>query len=275
MQIRLNASKTIARPQFRELLYQFYFDPDSNRQYFGNPLLVDSQLTNAEARYEWYFDRDQRISVAGFYKRIKNPIETFVSGGEFTTSFANAPEADLYGGEFELQKYFDLSDWGGFWKSRRLVLVGNYTYTTSKIHVDVDDKVFVYASSSTQATDYFTDGDPLTGQSKHLANIQIGLEDQDSLSQQTLLITYASKRAISRGLSNTEQPDVVEAPGLRIDFVARQGFKLFKKEVELKFEARNLTGRGHVEYQQAGDNRVNVNGYDLGRVFALGASIKF
>ncbi|HEX2812732.1 MAG TPA: TonB-dependent receptor [Sphingopyxis sp.] len=275
MQIRLNASKTIARPQFRELLYQFYFDPDSNRQYFGNPLLVDSQLTNAEARYEWYFDRDQRLSVAGFYKRIKNPIETFVSGADFTTSFANAPEADLYGAEVEVQKYFDLSDWGGFWSSRRIVLVGNYTYTSSKIHVGLDDKVHVYGASSTQATDYFTDGDRLTGQSKHLANVQFGLEDQGSLSQQTLLITYASKRSISRGLSNTDQPDVFEAPGLRIDFVARQGFKLFKQDVELKFEARNLTGRGHVEYQQVGDNRVNVNGYDLGRVFALGASIKF
>jgi outer membrane receptor protein involved in Fe transport len=275
MQIRLNASKTIARPQFRELLYQFYFDPDSNRQYFGNPLLVDSQLTNAEARYEWYFDRDQRVSVAGFYKRIKNPIETFVSGSDFTTRFANAPQADLYGGEIEVQKYFDLSGWGGFWSSRRVVLVGNYTYTTSKIHVALDDVVHVFGASSTQATDYFTDGDRLTGQSKHLGNIQIGLEDQEGLSQQTFLITYASKRSISRGLSNTDQPDVIEAPGLRIDFVARQGFKLFKQEVELKFEARNLTGRGHIEYQQIGDNRVNVNGYDLGRVFALAASIKF
>jgi outer membrane receptor protein involved in Fe transport len=275
MQIRLNASKTIARPQFRELLYQFYFDPDSNRQYFGNPLLVDSQLTNAEARYEWYFDRDQRVSVAGFYKRIKNPIETFVSGSDFTTRFANAPQADLYGGEIEVQKYFDLSGWGGFWSSRRVVLVGNYTYTTSKIHVALDDVVHVFGASSTQATDYFTDGDRLTGQSKHLGNIQIGLEDQEGLSQQTFLITYASKRSISRGLSNTDQPDVIEAPGLRIDFVARQGFKLFKQDVELKFEARNLTGRGHIEYQQIGDNRVNVNGYDLGRVFALAASIKF
>src|SRR5690606_13529579 len=55
LQFRLSGSKTIARPQFRELIYQPYFDPESNRQYLGNPLLIDSQLYNAEARAEWYF----------------------------------------------------------------------------------------------------------------------------------------------------------------------------------------------------------------------------
>ena len=79
MQVRISGSKTIARPQFRELIFQNYFDPDNNRQYRGNPFLVDTQIANAEARWEWYFARDQRISVAGFYKRIDNPIETFAS----------------------------------------------------------------------------------------------------------------------------------------------------------------------------------------------------
>ena len=41
----------------------------------GNPLLVDSTLTNAEARYEWYFAPEQRFSIAGFYKQITRPIE--------------------------------------------------------------------------------------------------------------------------------------------------------------------------------------------------------
>ncbi|NBR18298.1 MAG: TonB-dependent receptor, partial [Gammaproteobacteria bacterium] len=31
MQVRANASKTIARPQFRELMFQAYYDPESNR----------------------------------------------------------------------------------------------------------------------------------------------------------------------------------------------------------------------------------------------------
>ena len=43
MQLRLAASKTIARPQFRELAPQPYYDPDSDRLYIGNPYLVDSR----------------------------------------------------------------------------------------------------------------------------------------------------------------------------------------------------------------------------------------
>jgi len=275
-QIRASASKTIARPQFRELIYQFYFDPENNRTYRGNPLLVDSELTNFEGRYEWYFAADQRISAAGFYKKIKKPIETYVSGDDFTTSFANAPEATLYGAEFEAQKYFDLSEWkGGFWASRRLVTIANYTYTKSELKVGANDAVAAFASSSTKATDFFRDGAPLTGQSDHVANLQFGLEDTGRLSQQTLLINYASKRVVSRGLVNSGQPDIIEYPGVRVDFIARQGLELLGREVELKFEARNLTGEKHEESQKAAGNRLDVNTYDLGRTFTISASAKF
>ncbi len=277
MQLRVNASKTIARPQFRELIYQLFFDPDTNRLYRGNPLLVDSQLYNAEARYEWYFDTDQRLSVAGFFKRIDKPIETFASFSDnlVVTSFANAPKADLYGVEVETQKYFNLdslSD-GAFWASRRAVVIANYTYTKSKLKVGPDDTVAVFAASSTAATDYFRDGAPLTGQSDHLINLQIGLEDFDGLSQQTLLFTYASKRVTSRGASG--QPDIVEQPGIHLDFVARQGIKVAGKEVELKLEIRNITGTKYQEFQQSGANKVFFNLYDVGTSGTIGAAVKF
>ena len=184
MQLRFNASKTIARPQFRELINQPFFDPDSNRQFRGNPLLVDSQLYNAEARYEWYFARDQRVSLSAFYKRLNKPIEAFLTGGDLVTSFANAPKARLYGAEFEVQKYFDLSGLGGdkgFFANRRALFTGNYTYTKSKLNVSASDTTQVFGASSTIATDYFRDGSPLTGQSDHIANLQLGLENQDHL----------------------------------------------------------------------------------------------
>jgi hypothetical protein len=85
MQVRLQRVATIARPQFRELMFQTYFDPESNRSYRGNPLLVDSEFTNAEARYEWYFAPEQRFSVAGFYKQIDRPIEAFTGFNDNTT----------------------------------------------------------------------------------------------------------------------------------------------------------------------------------------------
>lgn len=73
--------------------------------------------------------------MAGFYKKIDNPIEAFTGFSDSApqTSFANAPRATLYGAEFEVQKYFDLNSLGGFFSNRRLVTVANYTYTKSKI----------------------------------------------------------------------------------------------------------------------------------------------
>jgi outer membrane receptor protein involved in Fe transport len=110
MQLRLHGSKTIARPQFRELAPQQYSDPETDRTFFGNQFLTDSELLNAEARFEWYFARDQRVSLAGFWKKIDRPIETvaFQQGGTFFTTFANAPSATLKGAEFELQ---NISRW--------------------------------------------------------------------------------------------------------------------------------------------------------------------
>jgi len=281
MQFRFNASKTIARPQFREMIYQSYYDPESNTQFRGNPLLKDSQLYNAEARYEWYFARDQRLSFAAFYKKIDSPIETFIypeGDNSIITSFANAPSANLYGAEIETQKYFNLdsvSD-AAFFATRRLAAVANYTYTKSKLKVSDADSVSIYgvpAGEASLATNYFRNGAPLTGQSDHIVNLQFGLEDTESLSQQTLLLTYASKRVTRRGL--TGQPDIVEEPGIRLDFVARQGIKIGGVDTELKVEARNITGQKYKEYQDNGTNRVNYNLYKLGTSFSASWSVKF
>ena len=224
MQARFNASQTIARPQFRELMFQSYYDPESNRAYRGNPLLIDSEFKNAELRWEWYFARDQRLSAAGFWKEIDKPIEAFTGFNDNNpvTSFANAPEATLYGLELESQKYLFLSDMTerAFFASRRLVLIGNYTWSKSEISVKDGDTTDVFGTVTQPASNFFRDGAPLTGQSEHLVNLQIGLEDEDALSQQTLLISYASDRVTSRGAAGL--PDIYESPGISVYFVARQ-----------------------------------------------------
>lgn len=277
MQIRLNGSKTIARPQFRELMFQAYFDPESNRAYRGNPLLVDSEFANAELRYEWYFAPEQRLSAAGFYKQIDRPIEAFTGFNDNTpvTSFANAPSATLYGFELESQKYFDLDlvfD-SPFFASRRAVLIGNYTWSESKIEVRPGDTTAVFGTVVQPASNFFVDGSPLTGQSDHLVNVQLGFEDRESLSQQTLLISYASDRAFSRGAAGL--PDVVESPGINIDFVVRQGLTLFGQDLELKFEARNLLRTRYEEFQRRGANTVYFNRYDTGVKLSASVSASF
>ncbi len=277
MQIRANASKTLARPQFRELMFQAYYDPESNRAFRGNPLLIDSEFTNAELRYEWYFASDQRLSVAGFWKDIERPIESFTGFNDNNpvTSFANAPSATLYGVEFESQKYFDMDLWSDapFFASRKALLIGNYTWSKSKIEVGANDTTAVFGTVVQPASNFFRDGSQLTGQSEHLANIQLGLEDSANLSQQTLLISYASDRVTSRGAAGL--PDILESPGVTIDFVARQGANLFGQDVEFKFEARNLLRRDYREFQEREGNKVYFNRYDSGVKFSFSVSTSF
>lgn len=275
LQLRASASRTIARPQFRELIFQTYFDPENNRQFNGNPALVDSELTNFEARAEYYVNRGNRVSLAGFYKDIENPIEVFstFSQNEQVSGFANAPAAKLYGAELEMEASEDLVDWGGFWTNKRLVAVLNYTYTQSELEVSSSDIARVFPFADQPATNYFRDGVPLTGQSDHLANFQLSLENQDVLQQFTVLVSYASDRVTSRG--TLDLPDIYEDPGLRLDLVYRQGLELAGVPLELKLEARNLTGRDNLEYQDNGARRIDINSYEVGRSFSASVSAEF
>lgn len=276
LQLRIAASKTIARPQFRELVEQTYFDPESNRTFRGNPFLVDSQLTNAEARAEYYFgSAGDKFSVAGFYKKIDRPIEAFIAasaGGGLVTSFANAPEARLYGAEVELQYTFDLFGLGSFFETRQFALRGNYTYTSSDIRVQAGDQTFIPPGGATDAMVVFTDGDRLVGQSDHIANVQLSFEDTEKLSQFSVLLNYASERVTSRGF---QRPDVIEDPGLTVDFVARQELGIFGTPIDIEFEVRNIFGRDNFEFQENGTNRIEINTYEKGTRFSLGAKVEF
>ncbi len=76
---------------------------------------------------------------------------------------------------------------GKFFAARRLVANRELHHTKSKLKVGSGDLIFVYPASvgSRRPTPIFRDGAPLTGQSDHIVNWQVGLEDTDHLSQQT------------------------------------------------------------------------------------------
>ncbi len=277
MQVRFSASKTVARPQFRELANQFYFDTENDRGSFGNPLLVDSQLTNLEGRYEWYFGRDERITIGGFWKNINKPIEiiAFVSSATITTTFGNAPRATLYGAELDAQKVFSLDTLSNasFFEARRLMLGVNYTYSKSQLRVRPGDLTIDPTFQQVEAANLFRDGAALTGQSDHLVNLQISLQNQDRLSEQTLLFNFASDRVSQRGASLL--PDLIERPGVRLDFVWREGIVVAGLNFDLKFEARNLTNTRYQEFQTLGPSRIDYNTFALGRTFQFGVSLNF
>lgn len=290
-QLRLHGSRTIARPQFRELAPQQYEDFESDRSFFGNPFLVDTELTNAEARLEHYPGRDERLSIAGFFKRLDNPIEAVVSppssSGDILVGFTNAPAANIYGVELEAQKYFPLDFLGGgFFDTRRLFVSANYTWSRSELIVGDEDVAAPIQPLSADpanpvrivvpASVIFEDGAPLVGQSEHLLNVQLGIEDTDSLSQLTLLASFASERVTFRGARSPVYPDAVEEPGLSIDVVLRQGISIGGAEAELNLEARNIFETQYRERQDYGDGAIiEVNSYDRGARLSAGLSIRF
>jgi TonB-dependent receptor len=276
MQLRLHGSRTLGRPQFRELAPQLYFDTDSDRQFFGNPFLGDSKLTNAEARFEWYFGPQQRLSVAGFYKNIDRPIEsiaTVAGGGTLQQTFANAPKAELYGAELEAVKFWGLPALGAY----RVVTSGNYTYSKSSLKVDEGAVTILNDTRGERpASEVFNDGDRMTGQSTHLINVQAGIENTQRLQQATLLLNYSSPRVTSRGqiLGQARLNDIIEKPGLSLDLVLRQGMKLMGREAEFNVKVRNILQNDYEEYQQVGDDRIFINKYDQGTSVSFGASLK-
>ena len=272
-QLRLGASETIARPQFREMAPQQYNDPDNGRLFFGNPYLVDSKLRNFDIRYESFFDEGEYFTVGAFYKQIDRPIEALVSSSSagIVQSFINAPKADLYGLEAEFKKYFDIGGWLG---ENRLYLASNYTWTQSEVKVGSGDTVWPYGFAAPQpATLFVEDGSLLQGQSEHIANLQLGIESVDKSLQATLIANYVSERITAR--AEYGQPNYMEDPGTTLDFVLRKGITLGGQELKVSFAARNLLETEHREYQQFGGQRIDVYRYQPGVSYDLGVSIEF
>lgn len=275
LQFRLSASQTIARPQFRELVEQVYFDPESNREFVGNPLLNDSELVNFEARAEYYLGGPNKVSLAGFFKEIDNPIENTLqsASGVVRTGFANAPSAQLYGVEFDVVYAIDLMDMGGsFWETKQLLLQANYTYTQSEIQVGDTDISPIIGAPEQLASLLFDDGAPLVGQSDHIANFTVGIEDTEKTQQVSFLFNYATERVTLRG---GPLPDVVEDPGLTVDFVARTELGVFGQDMELSLQVRNIFSRDNFEFQESDTGRIEINTFDVGTSASLGLKLDF
>lgn len=278
-QVRFGASKTIARPQFRELSPQLYTDPDKDRQMYGNPYLVDSELTNFDARYEWFFGSGEYFTAGLFYKQIDKPIESimFTGGGDVLwQTFVNAPEATVYGLEVEFKKYFDHGFAAEWWSGNRLYLATNYTWTDSEVTAGENDTVAIDSGTglSQPARSLIQDGSRMQGQSEHIANLQFGIENQEKDLQATLIANYVSERISARG--NNLRQDLMEEPGLTLDFVLRKTLRFGETPVTLGFAARNLLDTEYDEYiEGGGGQKIHVLRYDPGVSYSFSISTEF
>lgn len=277
LQLRLGASKTLGRPQFRELAPQQYTDTESDRTFIGNPYLVNTEIVNLDARLEWYFASGQYVTAGVFYKDLDKPVESSVvdQGASISQTFLNAPAAVVRGFEVEAKKYFDFPNAGlGFVADKRWLVQGNYTWADSEVQVKDGDTVTTQNSLGVAqpASFYIIDGSRLQGQSEHVANLQLGWEDDVARSQATLIANYVSERSSARGRPG--EPDLIQRPGMMLDFVYRKDLDVGRRTLGFALELRNLLNEDFLEYQELGQ-RVIVNGYDLGVSGSISLTARF
>lgn len=105
---RFSASKTLSRPEFREVANFAYYDFVRNAQIVGNPAINKSDIYNIDLKYEFYPSNKENISVSLFGKKFINPIEQIVAEGSVPSNliltYSNPDDAILYGIELELRK---------------------------------------------------------------------------------------------------------------------------------------------------------------------------
>ncbi len=102
---RFSYSQTVARPSFKEKSNAHIQDPVSQNNFIGNLNLKETNINNVDIRWENFFKRGQMISISGFYKHFKNPIELVpfqLSPNSIQPK--NTNEAIVFGAEFDAKK---------------------------------------------------------------------------------------------------------------------------------------------------------------------------
>jgi hypothetical protein len=105
---RISASKTLARPEFREVANFAYYDFVRNAQLLGNTNLEKTDIYNVDIKLEYYPKQGENISGAFFIKDFKKPIEQIVADGSVPSNllltYMNPNQALVAGFEFEFRK---------------------------------------------------------------------------------------------------------------------------------------------------------------------------
>lgn len=152
--LRFSATKTIARPSFKEMSFAEIADPITGRTFIGSLLrelqsdgstidtlwdgnLRSTDIVNLDLRWELFSEKAQMVSVSAFYKRFYNPIEIvqFLSDqGSFQAR--NVGDAQVFGAEFELRQNFNFIQP----KLENLFMTANLTLTHSEIALSESER---------------------------------------------------------------------------------------------------------------------------------------
>ncbi|MBN1417563.1 MAG: TonB-dependent receptor [Planctomycetes bacterium] len=204
MQIRAGASRTVSRPEFRELAKFQYRDIAGGFAARGNPSLDRATITSGDLRWEWFPSPGDLVSVSAFGKTFEDPIEKVIvpTGSDPITTWENAESAYVYGTEIEVRKGF------GFIGEplRNLSLKTNFAWIRSEVKVNEGAE---FAQTN--------DKRPLQGQPEYTLNAGLFYDSAESGWSGGILASTFGKRINAVGSFGV--PDEEEDPRWNLDVV--------------------------------------------------------
>ncbi len=241
MNLRFAFSKTVSRPEFRELATFEYEDFITNTLIQGNPNLKRALITNYDVRWEIYPRAGEVMSVTGFYKNFNNPIESvYLGGSNKTKTFQNVTEAKNYGLELEFRKKLNFlnafnalawEQWDNF------TIYANTSFISSK----VDLRGNINAADSIR---------PLQGQSPYIVNAGLQYSEPKSGLSFSVLYNVIGRRIVEAGYLGYE--NVWEAPRNLLD---AQVSKVFMSHFEVKLNVSDILNQKRIYYQDIDKNK--------------------
>ena len=255
--LRLAWSRSINRPEFREIAPLTYYDFTEKNSVVGNPELLHATIQNLDLRFEHYPSPGETFTLAAFYKRFNNPIEMVSIGAGSLFSFDNAKGATNVGVELELKK------------SLAFIGLNNFSLNLNAALI----------SSMVEFEDLESERSrPLQGQSPYVLNAGIYYQHDDSGLSSTLMYNVVGKRILVAAQLNqgvVEIPDIYEMPRHVIDFTLN---KKLGKQIELKFGIKDILAQDHITQQNFDYLKNGISNtitlvnklYNTGRTFSVG-----
>ncbi|MEO7265874.1 MAG: TonB-dependent receptor, partial [Ferruginibacter sp.] len=253
--IRLAASQTVVRPEFRELsIFQFY-DFDLSATVAGNTGLVRTKVTNFDLRYELYPGAGELFTFGVFYKYFKNPLEAYInpaSGDGTSYNLLNADEANSFGAELEFRKKLEKIP-----SLKNFTVQGNVSYIYNRVTgIGADEQR------------------PMQGQSPYLLNASLQYDLEKSGISTTLLFNQIGRRISLVG--GGDQPPIWENPRPVFDFQVAK--KILKSKGEIKLNISDLLNRNAIYYTDINKNKkydAGIDAYAIKRKYGSNISISF
>jgi outer membrane receptor protein involved in Fe transport len=233
---------TVARPHFREIAPALYFDYARRRATGGNPNLEETEIQNADLRWETYLGPTEILAASVFYKHFDKPIERILieaSSGQ-NVNFANADSADAYGAELEAR--------ASLGRIHRALSAFTLSGNLALIESEVDEAPM---EGSTMPGRHRSQ----QGQSPYVANVSLGYEREKSGTTADILYNVYGRRIEEVGTSDSST--VYEEPVHRLDVTVSQKLS---SDLKLKLSGTNLLNQRLVQTQ----NDVEILAYRLG-----------